>query len=730
MYRNLGLLPGTSYPECASKRFISLMMPSTLSELALQDGTTAQRHKERDRLRLLAEVSESIASHRDLNELFRDLAQRLPRIVPFDYINLVLHDPVRNVMRLRLLIAPVESTIRQGEDFPVDGSPGGFVFQTQQPLIVNDVALETRFPAVISRLMENGVQSFCSVPLTTALGRLGAMGFGSLQTHIYDDSEVAFMCEVAKQIAVAVDNVLHDESARSMQRELARERDRLRLLLDVNNAVVSHLNMDDVFASVSASLQKVIQHDGCSLMLYEPDTGQYRCHVLKVSKNESFVEEGRADKSVKSPGCIAYSTGAPAVFNEQNLIDLAAESKIAQHLLAEGVKSFCSIPLQSHDRILGTLNIGRLHEDAFSHEDVELLSQVAQQIAIGVENGLAYREIAELKEKLNEEKLYLEREIRSEHNFEEIVGDSRPLKDVLAQIEIVSPTDSTVLIQGETGTGKELVARAIHNLSSRRSRTFVKLNCAAIPTGLLESELFGHEKGAFTGAIAQKIGRFELANGGTLFLDEVGDIPLELQSKFLRVLQEQEFERLGSTRTIRVDIRLVAATNRDLAQMVTDKEFRSDLYYRLNVFPILNPPLRERANDIPALVQYFTQKFAARMNKRITSIPTDTMAALSRYHWPGNIRELENFIERAVILTRGSSLTVPLAELKSRRGESGDAPQLSTLEEAEREHIRRALQQANWLVGGPAGAAARLGMKRTTLQSRMVKLGIERPAAR
>jgi len=730
MYRNLHPPPGTSYPECASKRFISPMMPSTLSELPTQDGTTAQRRQERDRLRLLAEVSESIASHRDLNELFRDLAQRLPRIVPFDYINLVLHDPVRNVMRLRLLIAPDESTIRQGEDFPVDGSPGGFVFQTQQPLIVNDVTLETRYPVVISRLIENGVQSFCSVPLTTALGRLGAMGFGSLQTHIYDDSEVAFMCEVAKQIAVAVDNVLHDESARSMQRELARERDRLRLLLEVNNAVVSHLNMDDVFASVSASLQKVIQHDGCSLMLYEPDTGQYRCHVLKVSKNESFVEEGRAEKSVKSPGCIAYSTGAPAVFNEQHLIDLAAESKIAQHLLAEGVKSFCSIPLQSHDRILGTLNIGRLHEDAFNHEDVELLSQVAQQIAIGVENGLAYREIAELKEKLNEEKLYLEREIRSEHNFEEIVGDSRPLKDVLAQIEIVSPTDSTVLIQGETGTGKELVARAIHNLSSRRSRTFVKLNCAAIPTGLLESELFGHEKGAFTGAIAQKIGRFELANGGTLFLDEVGDIPLELQSKFLRVLQEQEFERLGSIRTIRVDIRLVAATNRDLAQMVTDKEFRSDLFYRLNVFPILNPPLRERANDIPALVQYFTQKFAARMNKRITSIPTDTMAALSRYHWPGNIRELENFIERAVILTRGSSLTVPLAELKSRRGESGDAPQLSTLEEAEREHIRRALQQANWLVGGPAGAAVRLGMKRTTLQSRMVKLGIERPAAR
>ncbi len=288
-----------------------------------------------------------------------------------------------------------------------------------------------------------------------------------------------------------------------------------------------------------------------------------------------------------------------------------------------------------------------------------------------------------------------------------------------------------MLIHGETGTGKELIARAIHNLSGRRSRTFVKLNCAAIPTGLLESELFGHEKGAFTGAIAQKIGRFELANGGTLFLDEVGDIPLELQSKFLRVLQEQEFERLGSNRTIRVDIRMVAATNRDLAQMVTDKQFRSDLYYRLNVFPILNPPLRERSSDIPALVQYFTQKFAARMKKRITTIPAETMTALSRYHWPGNIRELENFIERAVILTRGSSLVVPVAELKTRRiTGDGDARHVSTLEDAEREHIRQALHQANWLVGGPAGAAARLGMKRTTLQSKMAKLGIERPAAR
>jgi len=643
----------------------------------------------------------------------------------------VLHDATRNVMRLRLLAVPDTTEFKAGMEFPVDESPGGYVWRTQQPLVVNDLALEHRFPDVIGRLRNEGVQSFCVVPLTTALGRLGAMGFGSLHKRSYCESDIRFMQEVAKQVAVAVDNVLHEESARRAQVALARERDRFRLLLEVNNAVVSNLDMDALFGSVSTSLQRVIHHDGCSLLLFEPDSGHYRCHVLKVSRNESFVEEGRTDQRMVSPGCIAISTRAPVVFNEIGLQALVAKSKIAQYLLAEGVKWFCSIPLQSHDRVLGTLNIGRLSDTPFDPDEVELLAQVAQQIAIAVENGLAYKEIAELKEKLNEEKLYLEDEIRTEHNFEEIVGDSARITQVLKQVEIVAPTDSTVLIQGETGTGKELIARAIHNLSGRRSRTFVKLNCAAIPTGLLESELFGHEKGAFTGAIAQKIGRFELANGGTLFLDEVGDIPLELQSKFLRVLQEQEFERLGSTRTIRVDIRLVAATNRDLATMVTDKQFRSDLYYRLNVFPILNPPLRERGEDIPSLVQYFTNKFARRMNKAIETIPTETMNALSRYHWPGNIRELENFIERAVILTRGSSLSAPLAELRQQPNGHDIAPRvLSTLEDAEREHIRQALQQANWLVGGPLGAAAKLGMKRTTLQSKMQKLGIERPAAR
>jgi formate hydrogenlyase transcriptional activator len=381
----------------------------------------------------------------------------------------------------------------------------------------------------------------------------------------------------------------------------------------------------------------------------------------------------------------------------------------------------------TRDHALGAITIASFRDEAFTQQDLDLLAHVGTQVAVAVENALAFEEIAQLKNKLAEEKLYLEDEIRSEQNFEEIIGESTALKNILKQVETVAPTDSTVLIQGETGTGKELIARAIHNLSSRRERTFVKINCAAIPTGLLESELFGHERGAFTGAIAQKIGRFELADRGTLFLDEVGDIPLELQPKLLRVLQEQEFERLGGTRTTKINVRLVAATNRDLVQMVADREFRSDLFYRLNVFPVQVPPLRQRRDDIPVLVRYFAQKYARQMKRTVDSVSAETMTALTNYHWPGNIRELENLIERAVILSRGPVLEVPLAELREPTEQLADSVQ--TMEANERDHILRTLKETRWILAGPNGAAARLGMKRTTLQSRMQKLGIQRPSA-
>ncbi len=668
----------------------------------------------------LLEVSESIASHRDLSELFHDLAERLHRVVNFHFLNLVLADPARNVMRLSILESRGPTTIRPNLELPVEKSPSGLVWQTQKPLLVLDVEEETRFPYIMQLLREHNVKSLCMLPLTTAHRRLGAMGFGSIQPRAYGESDLEFLTQVAKQVAVAVDNALNFQSSQSYQQQLARERDRLRLLLEVNNASVSNLELRGLFAAISACLRRVMQHEYTSLALLDPDGKHLRLHALDFPVGKGLIQAEMMLPVDDSPAGQAFTTRRPLLLGGADLDQFSSD--FARRLAAEGLKSGVCLPLISRDRALGTLNVASLREGAFSQEDVDLLSQVANQVAIAVENALAYCQIAELKDKLAEEKLYLEDEIKTEYNFEEIIGESAALKRVLKQVETVAPTDSTVLIQGETGTGKELIARALHNLSARRDRTFVKLNCAAIPTGLLESELFGHEKGAFTGAIAQKVGRLELTHQGTLFLDEVGDIPLELQPKLFRVLQEKEFERLGSTRTIRVDARLVAATNRDLSRMVADRQFRSDLYYRLNVFPIVVPPLRERPGDILLLARYFVQKYARRMNKRIESISKEALEALSKYSWPGNIRELENFIERAVILSPGPALRLPLAELKSAPEKNSGS--VVTLEDAEREHILRALHETNWVIGGSQGAAALLGMKRTTLQSRMQKLGI------
>lgn len=496
-----------------------------------------------DRYHALLNVARAIAAHRDLETLCRDLAHLLPRVIHVNYVDISLHDPKKDVMRLHTIQANTEADLVGGHEPATNAAPAGRVWQTQQPLLVPDVRQEARWPGVLGLMQQDGTRSFCFVPLTTARARLGAMGFLSRR------------------------------------------------------------------------------------------------------------------------------------------------------------------------------------EEAYREADLELLSQIGAQVAVAVENALAFQEIAELKEKLAQENLYLEEELRLAEGFEDIVGDSAALMQVLKQVEIVASTDSTVLIQGETGTGKELIARGIHRLSGRSGQSFVKLNCAAIPTGLLESELFGHERGAFTGAISQKIGRFEIADKGTIFLDEVGEIPLELQAKLLRVLQEQEFERLGSPRTVRVDVRVIAATNRDLKRLVETNQFRSDLFYRLNVFPVTMPPLRERLEDIPALVRFFSQHYARRMKKEIATIPSGTLDKLLRYPWPGNIRELENLIERSVILSQGTELQVPVSELETRTA----AGHSKTLEEAERTVILRMLQDTHWIIGGSAGAAARLGMKRTTLTSRMKKLGIVRP---
>jgi formate hydrogenlyase transcriptional activator len=670
----------------------------------------------------LLEVAEAISQHRDLGELFHELAARLHRVVEFDYLNLTLHDASRNVMRLHILETEEPRTISPGAEFPMGETPSGWVWETQQPFILDDTEKETRFPLLLQILRENGVKSACSVPLTTAQRRLGVLSFGRGTPHHYGDSEIAFIQQVARQVAVAVDNALNIERAQAYQRQLAQERDRLRVLLEVNNAVVSKLDLRALLNAISASLRRVIHHEYASLALFEEDKNMMRVLALDFPQGKGLIHEEMLVPLDGSIAGSAFRSRRPVVLDQAAMEGF--DSPTSRLMRDEGVRSVVSMPLITHDRALGTLSLASLRDAAFQQGDVDLLVQVAGQVAIAVENALAFHEIAELRNKLAQEKLYLEDEIRSEMNFEEIVGESPLLRAVLKQVETVAPTDSAVLIQGETGTGKELIARAIHNLSPRREHTFVKVNCAAIPAGLLESELFGHERGAFTGAITQRIGRFELAHHGTIFLDEVGDIPLELQPKLLRVLQEQEFERLGSARTIRVDVRLVAATNRDLEEMVAARTFRSDLYYRLRVFPLVMPPLRERQEDIPTLVRYFVQKYARRMNRAIETIPSETLGLLVRYSWPGNIREMENLIERAVIVSPGPVLRVPVSELKLPIEPA--AGNLLTLEAAEREHILKALEATNWVLAGPRGAAAMLGMKRTTLQSRMRKLGLAR----
>jgi formate hydrogenlyase transcriptional activator len=474
------------------------------------------------------------------------------------------------------------------------------------------------------------------------------------------------------------------------------------------------------------------------LSLPDAENKQLRLYAVDFPEGKGFLQEDLVYSIEGSPSGTAFRTMKPLTL--QSPFTGWFNYPIVQIAVREGLKSFCFLPLINRNRAIGVLVLGRLRDDAFRQADISFLTQTANQIALAVENALDYREIRELKEQLSKEKLYLEDEIRTEMNFAQVIGNSASLRKVLKRVATVAPTDSTVLIYGETGTGKELIARAIHDLSPRQSKPFVKLNCAAIPTGLLESELFGHEKGAFTGAIAQRIGRFEVADGGTIFLDEIGEIPVELQTKLLRVLQEREFERLGSSRTLRTNARLIAATNRDLEAMVSEQKFRSDLFFRLNVFPVHVPPLRERQGDIPLLVRHFTQQFSRRMKKAIETIPSAAMDALSRYHWPGNIRELQNVIERAVIISAGPALSLDVSDLKIPTTSHSDerantaSPQSNSvlrdvLEATERQQIIKALKQSDWVVAGPNGAAARLGINRSTLQVRIRKLGISSSSA-
>ena len=679
-------------------------------------ASQSQIVSEAQRYEALFRVSQAISAQRDPKGLFCVLARELRHVIRFDGIGVAQYDETTKRVewhvseRCSQPIAPEESGSEQ--------SLACWVYKNQQPLTIPFVDQEPRFPVMIETLKRYGIQSVCALPLTTVHRKVGILVLASEHPDAYSPDEVAFLKVVADMVALATDDALNFEASRRAQ-------DRLKLILDVTNSVVSNLELRDVLRAVSASLRRVMRCDLAGVALPDEGSSSLRRFVLDFPESKGFMTEETLVSMDATIGGRVFQTGKPWTGNTADLTRLGLDNDPA---MAEGCKAGCVLPLISRDRVLGILGMARLEENPFTPDEVELATQVAAQVAIAVENALAFGQIEVLKDKLAREKLYLEQEIRSEMNFDEIVGRSAALRHVLQQVETVAPTDSTVLIYGETGTGKELIARAIHDLSSRGKGAFVKLNCAAIPTGLLESELFGHEKGAFTGAVMQRVGRFELADRGSVFLDEVGEIPLELQPKLLRVLQEREFERLGSGRTLRTDARLIAATNRDLGAMVEDQKFRADLFYRLNVFPVKVPSLRERPDDIPLLVRHFVQQYARRMNKAIDTIPSDSMTILARYHWPGNIRELQNLIERAVILTSGPVLRVPLTDLQSQPAATAARKQ-ETLEEAERRAILAALDTAAWVISGPKGAASMLGLKRSTLQARMEKLGIRRARA-
>jgi formate hydrogenlyase transcriptional activator len=676
-----------------------------------------------ERYESLIRIATSIRARIEPRELFGILVHELGQVVHFDAI--VQFDEASNKVAFHLGPGCQEPHDCPSE-FDKEGTIAAWVFEHQETVVLGTLDRETRFPVSTQIMQRHGLQSVCAFPLTTAHRRLGSLAIGSIGRNAYSPEEIRFCGLVANQIALAMgDSISFRESQRAQER--------LELLLDLTNRVVSSLNLRDVLREISANIRRVMQCDGVGITLPGPDDGKLRIYALDFPDNPGDIEEGyEPPADEKASAARVFRSGEAVILSREEL-----QQEPKPHV---DIQSLAHVPLKGRRETLGVLSLGTHRENAFSADDLAFLIQIARQVAIAVENAVAFGEVSDLKNKLAQEKLYLEDEIRTELKFEEIVGKSEALRRVLQQVETVAPTDSTVLIYGETGTGKELVARALHNLSSRHASAFVKLNCAAIPTGLLESELFGHERGAFTGAISQRVGRFELANRGTMFLDEIGEVPLELQPKLLRVLQEREFERLGSTRTLRTDARLIAATNRDLETLVSEQKFRSDLYYRLNVFPIRVPALRERPEDIPLLVRHFVQQLSRRLGKTIETIPSETMTMLVKYPWPGNIRELQNVIERAAILTTGSVLKVPSEDLRAPVGAalpmaavSANQPpsdagrnrnMRSMLDDTERQQILAALEQANWTIAGPNGAATLLGMKRSTLQSRMQKLAI------
>jgi formate hydrogenlyase transcriptional activator len=672
-------------------------------------GIEGNASSEYNRYRLLLEITDLVARAKSLPEALKEIAPPVLDLTGGELLNLSLHDARRDCMMTHYWKKNRES----GEfgALPVDGAATGWAWKHQEPIAIPDTEREERFPGCVPVLLNHGVRSYTVLPLSTPTARFGALGLGKNVPEALDNEDVEFLSRVALMGALALEK---EKANRAFEEQQS--------LVAISRELSSSLKLEELLPAILSSLRSIGRYERAILSLLDED-GRNVHRYGDALEWEPHLNHGATVPLEQSLSAHAIETQGVTFFTASDL--RTVNDPLAKTMYEVGIQSVCSVPLLAGNRVWGTLNPSSMAEGAFGSAEVEYLQQVANQIASALQNAHAYREIAQLKDRLVQEKRYLEYEIRSANRSEDIVGSSPALKRVLDYAAIVADTDSTVLITGETGTGKERIARLIHGLSRRKERNFIKVNCAAIPTGLLESELFGHEKGAFTGAVSQKLGRLELADKGTLLLDEIGEIPLELQPKLLRVLQDQEFERLGGTKTIRVDVRLIAATNRDLARAVEEKEFRGDLFYRLHVFPLHLPSLRDRREDIPTLIRHFVEKCAVRLHKQIDVIPDEAIEAMMHWGWPGNIRELENFIERSVILSEGNRLNVPLAELReeiSRQPSDSDV----TLREHEREHIVEILRQTRGALSGPSGAAARLGLKRTTLQYKMQRLGISR----
>jgi formate hydrogenlyase transcriptional activator len=687
----------------------------------------ARSHKELQSLNaelgVLLDINRAVGCYLDRDKLFGAVASCLKTLVPTERFGLEFPIEDGKLRGHILSRMPTDGEQTHPTVLPAAGTACDWVMQNRVWFVAaSRDEFRERFPVTFDVMTSDGMESLCALPLISGDHARGALYFMAAAKGAYGQLRREFLEQVASQIAIAVENMKAYEEVETLNATIAATAQHRQTLLDINNAVVTKLTRAELLSAVCEALGRVLSFDRLALSLHDPELDSLRIVAYAGPyQREDYTPVGRVLDLKDSPAGWAFLNQKPVVRRD---LETERQTSSEERAYGHGFRSLCALPLVIRGKSIGAITVGSRTSCQYSEVDALSLMEVANQIAIAIDNMQSHEETAVLKARFQAEAIYLQEEIKAEHNFEEIIGQSAPVRQLLHNLEQVAPTEATVLIHGETGTGKELLARAVHDRSRRKDRPLVKVNCGSIPSGLVESELFGHEKGAFTGATQRRVGRFELANGGTIFLDEVTELPLDTQVKLLRVLQEGEFERVGSSQTIKVDVRVIAATNRVLKEVLGNGTFRSDLFYRLNVFPLEVPSLRDRKEDIPLLVNFFLSKFGKKLGKEVRGVSQRTMDGLINYSWPGNVRELQNVVERGVVLAGGPIVNID--DAKIRFDGAAQKPTVDTLENVERNHIVRALNETNWVVHGKKGAAEILGINPSTLRSRMEKLGIRK----